>query len=159
MAVSILLSACMTDLYSFKPIFAGIIGTAIMTLFTEVTFFSLKRPYHVVRTLALIFAYGKHAKVYKRPGTSYYLLATFIHYTIGVLFSYLYRFAITYDLIGFPLTHTILFGGAIGTVGIAGWKVFLASHRHPLHYSLKIYFSIIWMGHIFLALTLFYIYE
>ncbi|HYF68782.1 MAG TPA: hypothetical protein VD884_11645 [Ohtaekwangia sp.] len=51
----------MIDLQSFTPILAGIIGTAIMSIFTLFDFIILKRPYYVVRTLVLILIYGKGA--------------------------------------------------------------------------------------------------
>jgi hypothetical protein len=149
----------MVYLSILTPVFSGIIGTAIMSLFTFASFYLMKRHYYVVRTLGLILNYGKHARSFQRPTTTYYLLAAFLHYAIGIFFAYVYVWALREGFMELSLMQTVLYGILIGFIGISGWNILLMTHHYPLRYSLKVYFTIIWLGHILLALTLFCIYQ
>jgi hypothetical protein len=146
----------MRDLQSFTPIVVGIIGTATMSIFTFVSFLLLRKPYFIVRSLALILNFGKHASSRKKPAAAFYGLAIILHYGIGIFFSYAYLFFLNNLANEFSLLVTILFGALIGIVGIAGWKLFLLYHGDPLKFQLSIYFKVIWCGHLILALTIFY---
>jgi hypothetical protein len=137
-------------------IIAGLAGTFTMTACAELIFILIKRPYHIVGTLGRMFEFRKPTP--EKPRLAYYLLATMLHYGIGVGFCYLYYWALFNGLLNFTVTHAILYGLIIGTLGIIGWRIFFAVHPDPPQYSLPVYLFVIWLGHIVLAVTMFQVF-
>jgi hypothetical protein len=146
----------MTKIYI--PILAGILGTVAMTLCTEIAFRLLKRPYHVVRILArMLQGRSIPSDGTLRPGT--YLLASFLHYAIGVAFSFGYQWLVFRNILSPGVFPALLFGAFIGLIGITGWRIFFAIHPLPPNVSLKQYLPAIWVGHIVLAFVMYYTYQ
>jgi hypothetical protein len=95
----------------------------------------------------------------KNPSIAFLALGTIIHYSIGVLFAFLYFVLNKNGMIDSSILEAIVFGVALGIVAIVGWKLFFMINKHPLPYSLPIYFAVIFTGHIVLALGIFWTHQ
>ena len=133
-------------------IIAGLAGTFAMTACAELVFIIIKRPYHIVSTLARMIQFRKPTR--EKPRLGYYLVAMVLHYIIGVGFCYGYYCALSTGLLNLSVIHSVVYGVIIGIVAIIGWRIFFAIHPDPPQYSLPIYLLVIWIGHIVLAVTL-----
>jgi hypothetical protein len=138
-------------------ILAGIVSTALMTLTSEILALLLRKPYYVVRTLASMLDLKSPRK--DPPPRKQYGWAIVIHYGIGVVFAYIYQWAIHSNKIDLDPVHSLLFGAGLGIVAIIGWRIFFAIHPDPPPYSFPLYLMIIWTGHVVLGIALFYLYR
>ena len=129
-------------------ILAGLAGTLAMTSFAEITAHLLKKPYFVVIILATMLPFKKDLSP---PKASTYILATILHYAIGVGFAYAYLWLMLKGIITNNTLTALLYGIAIGIIAIIGWRVFFAIHPNPPRIK-PIYFAMIWMGHIVLSI-------
>ena len=129
-------------------ILAGIAGTLAMTCFTQITAQLLKKPFYVVIILATMLPFKGELKF---PAASTYIVATILHYLIGVVFSYIYLWLMLEGLITNNTLTALLFGAAIGTVAIIGWRLFFMIHPSPPPIE-PTYFVMIWVGHIWLSI-------
>lgn len=129
-------------------IVAGIAGTLVMTCFTQITAQLLKKPFYVVMILATMLPFKKDIT---SPNASTYAVATFLHYFIGIMFSYLYWWLTIEGLISNDILSSILYGVVIGTIAIIGWRLFFLIHPNPPVIEAT-YFGMIWLGHIWLSI-------
>lgn len=131
----------------------GIVGTIAMTVCTVLVSLVIKRSYYVVKTLARMLQFRSPTPQKSTPVS--YFFATVVHYGIGVGFAYLYYILLSLGVIDLNATYAGLYGILIGTVAVIGWRIFFAVHPSPPHYSLPIYLSMIWLGHIVLSMSMF----
>lgn len=131
-------------------IIAGLVGTLVMTGTTELVATITRMPFHVIRILASMLPFQKHPTP---PNTKTFSLAVILHYTIGVVFAYGYVIVIGRGWFNADLLSSILYGVIIGTIAIAGWRLFFLIHPNPPPIPLKGYLPVIWTGHIVLSLT------
>ena len=132
-------------------ILAGLSGTLIMTCFTLIMSHILKKPFYVVMILATMLPLKKDVST---PNVFIYIVATFIHYFIGVIFSYLYLWQLDERLIINDLLSALLYGAIIGSIAVIGWRAFFFLHPNPPPIELVPYLMTIWSGHITLSITL-----
>jgi hypothetical protein len=142
---------------NLEIILSGLSGTLAMTLFIELVSAILKKPFHVVRTLArMLKCNSKNDSASKKYLT--YCIAVIVHYSIGVMFAYAFDFALNKGLIELVWIHALLFGGLAGLIGIIGWRIFFAIHPNPPKIMLPQYLLVIWTGHLIYAVGTFLIY-
>ena len=132
---------------------AGIVATLAMTIFAELAFLLMNRPYHVVRVLANMMRFKSTTPLNAKPFPEL-ILAGILHFAIGILFAYGYRsFAIWVSAWSLP-AQAMTFGIFIGIIAIAGWRIFFKFHPGPPPVYLPVYLSIIGVGHLVFAFTL-----
>lgn len=136
-------------------VFTGIVGTLAMTACTVLASIMIRRSYYVVKTLARMLQFKSPTPAKSTPVS--YFFATVLHYGIGVGFAYLYYVLLYLGVIDLNATYAGLYGVMIGTIAIIGWRFFFAIHPSPPQYSLPIYLSMIWIGHVVLSLSMFLI--
>ena len=129
-------------------ILAGLAGTLAMTSFAEITANLLKKPYFVVIILATMLPFRKDLSP---PKASTYIVATILHYAIGVGFAYLYLWFMLEGLIINNAITAFLYGAAIGIIAIIGWRLFFTIHPNPPRIK-RTYFAMIWLGHVVLSI-------
>ena len=132
-------------------ILAGFGGTLVMTCFTLIMSHILKKPFYVVVILATMLPFKKNVSA---PNVLIYITATFIHYFIGVIFSYLYLWQLVEQLIINDVLSALLYGAIIGSTAVIGWRLFFFIHPNPPPIKLIPYLVTIWFGHITLSITL-----
>jgi uncharacterized membrane protein YagU involved in acid resistance len=137
---------------------AGLAGTMGMTLFTMLAFFLLRVPYHVLAILGNMMLFKKNTNVVSSPPRTVHILAAVLHYIIGILFAYGYALLLRNDLMANIITQSLLYGIAIGTIGITGWKILFAAHPGPPCVLLRTYLPVIFLGHIVLAIIMHYVF-
>jgi len=137
-------------------IYAGILGTFIMTLFVEFTAYISRKPFHVVSILCSMLTFGEEMSTTNKRVI--YLVALLVHYSIGVIFSYCFELCLDYNLLALNLSNVLIFGGIAGLIGITGWRTFFAIHPSPPKINLSQYLTIIWIGHILYATGVFWTY-
>jgi len=142
----------------YLPLLAGILGTAAMTIFTAVSFRLLKKPFHVVRILANMMRF-EPTTVTDKPPLVTYAMANLLHYGIGVGFAFGYHRLVAEGILGPNILYALLFGAFVGALGIIGWRIFFAVHPSPPAVSFKHYLPVIWLGHLLLAVVMFYMYR
>jgi hypothetical protein len=133
------------------PLFAGLFGTYVMSLFTEFAFNIVNRDYHVVKILGNMLMVRKNEISIVHPPAEIYTMAVFLHYTIGGLFAYVYYWTKTHAIL-IDTVDDVFFATAIATLAISGWRVFFAFHPNPPPVQLKYFLPIIWIGHIILSM-------
>jgi len=129
-----------------------------MTLFSELICFRLRKPYHIIRTLAVMLQFRKHDSAAYPPSRYTHVLAYFVHYGIGVIFSWAYYWRLSAGMWPVSLAGAFAYGAVIGCVGIVGWWIFFTVHPHPPPYSLTVYLAMVWAGHLVLGVTLYFFY-
>jgi len=87
------------------------------------------------------------------PNFFIYTTATLIHYSIGVIFSYLYLWQLVERLIINDVLSALLYGAIIGSIAVIGWRLFFFIHPNPPPIELIPYLVTIWFGHITLSIT------
>lgn len=112
-----------------------------------------------MRILAGMLTFKRLTTLDFKPSFAAYVLATSIHYAIGVLFAFVYHWLIIRVLFQTTFANSILFGAVIGTAGIAGWSIFFAIHPGPPPVRLPTYLSVIWVGHIILSVVMVYVFR
>jgi hypothetical protein len=130
-------------------ILAGIGGTLVMTGFSQITAYLLKKPFYVVIILATMLPFNRDATP---PKLSTYVVATVLHYFIGIVFAYVHLWLILNGHITNNALSALLYGVAIGIVAILGWRLFFMIHPNPPIVK-GTYFVMIWLGHIWLSIT------
>ncbi|HEY0653497.1 MAG TPA: hypothetical protein VGD65_10225 [Chryseosolibacter sp.] len=138
-------------------IYAGIAGTFFMTVFVEAIAWLLGKPFHVIRNLSHILQFSSPAPQKKK--TLVFLLATVLHYTIGVLFAFCFTWFLQADVLNCTFIDSVSFGALAGTVGIIGWRVAFAIHPEPPRLNLWQYLALIWLGHLVFSIGLFVAYS
>ena len=93
------------------------------------------------------------------PNFFIYTTATLVHYSIGVIFSYLYLWQLVERLIINDALSALLYGAIIGSFAVIGWRLFFFIHPNPPPIELVPYLATIWFGHIALAITFAAIYS
>lgn len=136
----------------------GVIATAVMTLFTEVTFRMLNRPYHVVRILANMLRFQQVTPVQTKPQPQM-IMAVVLHYFIGVLFAIGYLPLVSWLPDWSATMHALLYGVLLAFIAIGGWSLFFDLHPGPPKVNLGQYLTTIGVGHLFLAGALAALYE
>ena len=134
----------------WMPIFAGVAGTLVMTCFTRFMSHILKKPFYVVVILATMLPFKRNVSA---PNVSVYIMATSLHYFIGVVFSYLYFWQLVEGLIINDALCALLYGVIIGSIAVIGWRLFFFFHPNPPPIELIPYLFTIWFGHITLSIT------
>ena len=132
-------------------ILAGLGGTLVMTCFTLIMSHILKKPFYVVVILATMLPFRKNVSA---PNVFIYITATFLHYFIGVIFSYLYLWQLVERLIINDVLSALLYGAILGSTAVIGWRFFFFIHPNPPPIELIPYLVTIWFGHIMLSITL-----
>ncbi|HZB12974.1 MAG TPA: hypothetical protein VE467_08105 [Chryseolinea sp.] len=130
-------------------ILAGLVGTLVMTCFSQITAYFLKKPFYVVTILAMMLPFKKNVSA---PNVYVYTAATVLHYFIGFVFAYIYFWQLEW-LISNDIVSALLYGAIIGSIAIIGWKVFFSIHPNPPPIELTLYLIMIWFGHIALSVT------
>jgi hypothetical protein len=130
-------------------ILAGIAATLVMTGFSQLTAYLLKKPFYVVIILATMLPFNKDLTP---PKLSTYVAATILHYFIGIVFAYVHLWLILNGHITNNVLSALLYGVAIGTIAIIGWRLFFIIHPNPPSLEAT-YFVMIWLGHIWLSIT------
>lgn len=138
---------------NFVIIMAGIIATLSMTLFVELTALVSRKPFHVIRILANMLRFDKDFN--RKQKRMIFIVATILHYGIGVGFAYCYDLSLESDLLTASWKDALLFGAGAGTVGIIVWRIFFAIHPNPPKINLVQYLAVIWLGHLVFACGLF----
>jgi hypothetical protein len=142
----------------FYPFWAGLLGTAAMSVFTFLIFILLRKPYRVVLILADMLQFRKTTSPDAIPPTGFLICATLLHYAIGILFTTEYDLSIARGLLDLSIVHSLVYGAIIGIIGIVGWRIFFALHPNPPRISLVVYLSVIWLGHLILSFVIRYVY-
>ena len=132
-------------------ILAGLGATLVMTCFTLIMSHILKKPFYVVMILAMMLPFKKDVST---PTVFVYITATFLHYFIGVIFSWLYLWQLVDRLIINDLLSALLYGAIIGSIAVIGWRPFFLIHPNPPPIELIPYLVTIWFSHIILSITL-----
>jgi hypothetical protein len=130
-------------------ILAGVAATLVMTGFSQITAYLLKKNFYVVIILATMLPFNKHVTP---PKLSTYVAATILHYLIGIVFAYVHLGLILNGYIANNALSALLYGGVIGTIAIIGWRLFFMIHPNPPSVE-RTYFVMIWIGHIWLSIT------
>lgn len=138
---------------NLNVIVAGIVATAVMTIFTELFFPLLKRNYHVVRILANMIRLQPVTPMNEKPQPQM-IVAGVVHYAIGILFAFLYRSFVMWVPDWSPSLQAFVFGILIAVVAIGGWRLFFDLHPGPPPVSLTDYLGVIAIGHLLLSFTL-----
>ena len=131
-------------------ILAGIVGTFLMTISAEIVAGLFKAPFHVVRILATMLPFKKRVEP---PSTLTYVLASTVHYLIGVIFAYVYVWLLLH-WINRDLFSATIYGATLGTIAVIVWSIFFRIHPNPPSIPLKGYLPVIWVGHVILALAM-----
>lgn len=143
---------------TLQIIIYGVIATAVMTLFTEVTFRAINRPYHVVRILANMLRFQHVTPVLNKP-QPHMIVAIVLHYFIGVLFALGYLPLVSWFPDWSATTHALVYGVLIAFIAIGGWSLFFDLHPGPPQVNLRQYLITIGIGHLFLAGALATLYQ
>lgn len=137
---------------------AGIIATFAMTLFIELICATIKKPFHVVSILSDMLRFGK-SDMPDRKKKLIYVAALVLHYLIGVLFACGFKLCLEANVLESNWSHALIFGAAVGLIGVIGWRIFFAVHPKPPALNLFHYLTVIWLGHMIFSIVQFYIYE
>lgn len=129
-------------------ILAGIAGTLAMTCFTHIMAQALRKPYYVVVILATMLPFKREVS---SPTITTYILATILHYVIGIGFAYLYLWLIAEGFVTDSGISASLYGAFIGLIAIIGWGIFFKIHPDPPKVE-PTYFVMIWLGHLLLSI-------
>jgi len=132
----------------------GILSTLAMTLFTESVFAIIKRPYHVVRILGNMLLFNRATNLRSVPPRSMVLIANFIHYAIGIIFTFGFHGLVTGKAESL-LIGSLFYGVLIGVVAVIGWRLFFHIHPGPPPVELHVYLLVIALGHVVLSLTIY----
>lgn len=141
-----------------KIIIAGILGTAVMTLFTYVLAFITKHRFKVVKILGtmLTFQTTPNKGLSHRP--SAIIVGTIAHYFVGIVFSFAYAWLWSKELVDENFFQVVILGFVTGIFAVMIWRIFIAIHPNPPDLPLQSYLSAILAGHIFFAIGVFVTY-
>ena len=140
-------------------IIAGLVGTAVMTLFMYGMTFLTDRVMKVIKILGTMLTFQTTAKGDLSDSSWSIMVGTIAHYTIGLSFTLVYC-EIWQVGLGEPNLRFGLIAGFIsGLIGILGWRVYFALHpRPPQIVPLKSYLLTLLAAHVIfgVAVTLTY---
>src|SRR5689334_2459221 len=122
-------------------IFAGIGATLAMTIFTDVAFRLLNRPYYVLQVLADMA--GSQSTSVKVESLLKLILAIVVHFSIGVLFAYGYQSFAVWVPDWSTLMQGLAYGAFIGVIAVGGWTACFDIHPHPPYVYLPVYLTIV----------------
>jgi hypothetical protein len=130
----------------------GFMATLAMTATVEVVAAITRKPFYVIRNLRkLLFTDEDNS----RKEFFFHAIATILHYAIGIGFAFCYHWLIRHDVIDLNIMWAIIYGMAIGIVGVTGWRISILLRKRSLVSDLSNYLLLIFSGHLVLAVVLF----
>jgi hypothetical protein len=137
---------------SFMVVIEGIGGTALMTLYVYIVAWLTKKPFKVIRVLGTMLIGETTDTGGLSKSKKAIVSGTVVHYTVGVIFSFVYNVLWVHDIGSPTLYSAILFGAVNGLLALAGWRIYFKLHRKPPLIDLKNYLLVIASGHILFAI-------
>lgn len=137
-------------------IFIGWMATLAMTLFMRLCDWISPRNLNVINILSNMLP-GVLDRSKEADPVRYKPLAIIVHYGIGIFFVLCYHlWRITEGNAGdVSVTEPWILGFILGTIGVAGWVLFLRVHPAPLPtVPWEIYLVCIFIGHIIFAFAM-----
>jgi hypothetical protein len=130
-------------------VIAGLVGTAVMTLFMYGMTFLTDRVMKVIKILGTMLTFQTTAKGGLSDSSWSIMVGTIAHYVVGLSFALVY-YEIWRAGLGEPnLRFGVIAGFISGLVGILGWRVYFALHpRPPQIVPLKSYLITLLAAHV-----------
>lgn len=135
-----------------KIIVAGIIGTAVMTLFTNVIAFLFKERCKVVRVLGTMLTFQTTPDKGLSNQLSALMIGTVAHYFVGIVFSFVYAWLWSQEIVDENFYEAGILGFVTGIFAMVVWRIFIALHSNAPYLPLVLYLSAILLGHVFFAI-------
>ncbi len=138
-----------------KILIGALAGTSFMTAFSYLMSASFRKLFkepvllqYVMRLLHLnIGAYAR------------WFLGWLIHYSIGVAFVFAYDFLRDEGIVELNVWSSLVFGAAIGIIGILGWMVIFRLPSDEPRVDYKNYYLQLFVAHLIFALSVWAVYE
>jgi hypothetical protein len=141
----------MEFLYS---IIAGIAGTFLMTLFTDLAALVTKYNFHVPSILGTMVTMETKPSGNVSDSMVSKIWGYVLHYLIGIFYAMLYQNLIQAGIGYGGYTHALVFGIVIGSVAVTFWYSFLKLHPMAPVVRLPLYLVFIFLGHLLLAIAM-----
>lgn len=132
----------------FVIIIAGIWGTLLMTGAMYLLFLITRKNYKVVGILATMVTNHTTRDKGLTKSRSDLFIGVFLHYLIGIIFSFIYYFLCESAVMEPDIRSGMLFGMAAGIVAMIFWYCFIKMHPNPPLIPLYSYITAIWIGHV-----------
>lgn len=134
-----------------KIIIAGIVGTAVMTLFMYVLAFVTKDRFKVVKILGTMLTFQTTPNKGLSDQPSAIIIGTVAHYFVGIVFSIVYAWLWSKEIVDENFFQVAILGFVTGIFAAVVWRIFIAIHPDPPDLPLQSYLSAILSGHIFFS--------
>ncbi len=123
-------------------------ATNYMTLYMKIVSEISKKQMRVIRILGRLLTNKTHNEKGIISNTQIKASGTFIHYSIGILFLYIYHLLWKNRITKPNLTGGLTLGFANGLIGIAAWYLYMNKHPHPPKIDRKSYLINLVIAHI-----------
>jgi hypothetical protein len=135
-------------------IIAGIAGTFLMTLFTDLAALVTKYNFHVPSILGTMVTMETKPSGNVSDSTVSKIWGYLLHYLIGIFYAMLYQNLIQAGIGYGGYDHAFVFGIVIGSVAVMFWYSFLKLHPMAPVVRLPLYLVFIFLGHLLFAIAM-----
>lgn len=135
-------------MYYMQAIPAGIFGTLLMTGVLYVLTVVTGKNFKVVGVLATMVTAHTTASKGLTKNRNDILLGIFLHYSIGVIFAFIYYFLWRHGVGGPTIGSTVLFGLITGGVATIFWSLFTYFHPDPPAFPRVAYVLMVGLCHV-----------
>lgn len=134
---------------------AGIAGTTMMTLFSQVCAWVSGEECNEAKLLNLLIKRSTDADRMEKTSAPGWIL----HYIVGFIFAA--AFFILWNTTTLPMNFktSLLFGFIAGVVGVVVWKIVFELHHRPPKINFALYFTQLIFAHVIFALIVYFVYN
>ena len=131
-----------------KTMYAGIVGTSVMTAFSYAISGGHKKNFREPELLGILME-----RLSQKQGRWIRLAGWPLHYTLGLVWAGVYIFWLKAANKNLGFKYATMFGCCSGAVAIVIWRLLFKLHPHPPKIFYKQFFAQLFIAHIIFSLS------